>query len=451
MGANRHNDGSHGASGRALDEDASLAPDEPSAPPARPTARPHYPLPEAQPSTGPPLAPVVRGPFRPPVPPADRPAPADHRPQAQPTDEDLFDISERLLGQLDLPPGSGPIKVLTIERLAGGNTAAFVGKLGAGIDYVLKVDDRPELRTEAQLLRQIKQNLELPELLRDAFPELVAIGADEGFIGYLMEDLSDCAAIASTLDDEALSADLLTQVVRDLFLPAYESTLTRRTRPNTRVDYVERVRDRLMAAEAAGLAPPGDLPMVVNDQLLPGWSTVLDDVERRLEGLGPTFTTWLHGDPIAENILWRPSENAGRIFRIIDPKPWTTGGDWVFDLAKMCQYIRVVAPAQQMRRSPEVTVTDSDVRIAYHDDSVSLRPGTPEQTLLNEAQAFADSHNDSFWRERLELGVGTMLLAIVGPRGTHACRDNSQSQLDVAMLALATGTQILHRQLERST
>lgn len=352
-----------------------------------------------------------------------------------------------------LAGGSGThAKSWTVEPLAGGNTALGVSRVTVTSSMILKEHVDPALVDEARLLQRIKTDPALPDVTRDAFPEVYEIDDVGPVYAYLMEDLSDCTALRDTLSSESpvVVAELIRALWVGLLEPTYRATRMTRLLPNPDEDYVLRARDRLVQAAGAGLVPSPDRAITLRydgqELRLGGWEAGLGRAARLLPLVRPNYSTFVHGDPNPENLLWRHAGPAGLQFRMIDPKAWFHG-DYVFDLAKLCHYLRVTHPVEHHGLRADVHHGEAETVIEY---SRALLPDPPaaERLLLEEVTAFATDPripDATGWELRFELAVAANLLGIVGPRLARAAAQGDRRHADLAWIALAEGLRLLYR------
>jgi hypothetical protein len=171
---------------------------------------------------------------------------------------------------------------------------------------------------------------------------------------------------------------------------------------------------------------------------------VIDRAARRLDDVRPRFSTFVHGDPNPENVMWRSDPSGNFTFRLIDPKDWWTG-DYLFDVAKLIHYIRVTSPVQHLRLATE-HVVDGTVSF-YRYDAGPLDPHHDAVTqLVDLVGTFAgdNAHPDvSGWRVRLDLAIAANLLGIAGPRLMAAAQASNDADRHLGIIALGEGLSML--------
>lgn len=333
--------------------------------------------------------------------------------------------------------------IVDLKSFSSGNTAMLVAHLETSLSFVVKVDRSPALVAEANLLRRAATDPGLPAAMRDAFPRVFAVDDSPPVYGYLMENLSDHRTLRSTLDDpdEDRCTALIAGLWDALLEPTYRATRSTRVVPNVREDYFERARARLEVAVNAGLLPAPDVPLVVDDGLRTvefgdGWGAPVARAATRLGQVEPPFSTFVHGDPNPENVLWRADGDVIR-FRLIDPKDWWTG-DYLFDVAKLVHYLLVTAPVERQGLSVDVAGNERN-EISY-DASRLEGHGSAQSALVERVTGFAEEMGDCpGWRTRLDLATAANLLGIAGPR----LASGREQDRHLALIALGEGLKLL--------
>ena len=265
------------------------------------------------------------------------------------------------------------------EPLDGGNTAGLVAIATLHAPFVLKVDETSKkLADEGLLMREIAANKTLPTDFRESFPRIYAVRTSPPY-AYLMEffPVSDgYRSLEDRLypkapspppgDTEALR--LVEAAVHHLFL-GYDNAVNHRLQPNLRVDYLDRIRDRL---EAASRRDPryGSRPVDVNGLLVPPWAETLERLAAqaaKIQTLAPPFITHVHGDPNPGNLILREKEGSVEV-KQIDPKAWGVG-DYIFDVTKLTHFLESTGPVEKdTYGKPPVPVVKEDgntLKIAY--------------------------------------------------------------------------------------
>lgn len=343
----------------------------------------------------------------------------------------------------------GVVTVSDLRSFAGGNTAMLVARVDTTLSFVVKVDRSPSLVAEAHHLRHASTDPRLPEATRRAFPQIYAVDGIGPIYGYLMENLEDYATFASLLvdDDHNMRSRVLELAWSEVLAPAYLATRQKRVIPNVVEDYFVRAEDRLGRAVELGLLPARDVPISIRADDLAldigtGWGPLLDSARERLQSVAPPFSTFVHGDPNPENILWGRSEDGAVRVRLIDPKDWGRG-DYLFDAAKIGHYLRVTSPVEAA--SPSVEVSRSASAVDYERAGLGVHEEL-ESKLLALVATTAQDHDlpdNERWRERYELAIAANLLGIVGPRLAQATEDERGTDFALGWIAFAEGLRML--------
>lgn len=345
----------------------------------------------------------------------------------------------------------GDARIMEMSGFSSGNTAMLVARVQSTLSFVVKVDRSSAIVAEAQLLRRIATDPTLPAAIRKAFPAVYAIDDEPPVYGYLMENLEGYAALRTGLierDERSVSA-LLTGLWSALLEPAYTATVSTRMLPNVSEDYFERAEQRLMTAASKGLLPKPNSPLRIDAgdttvDIKGGWGHALRQAGKYLQTVAPAFSTFVHGDPNPENILWREDIDGAVSFRLIDPKHWRTG-DYLWDIAKIGHYLRVTAPVEHQGSAVRVRSAGNAHELIY--DAANLGwHRSAEADLLGGVRQFAEraAVNDSTgWQERYELAVAANLLGIVGPRLAKASSAGDSRNQELATVAFGEGLRIL--------
>lgn len=346
----------------------------------------------------------------------------------------------------------GAVTVSDLHSFSGGNTAMLVARVNTTLTFVVKVDRSPALVAEAHHLRHASTDPRLPEATRQAFPQIFAVDDVGPIYGYLMENLEDYSTFASLLvgDDLAMRERVLELAWRDVLAPAYLATRQRRVIPNIVEDYFVRADDRLGRAVELGLLPARNVALSIRTdegtlQIADGWGPLLDRARDRLDDVAPPFSTFVHGDPNPENILWGPTKDGDPRVRLIDPKDWGKG-DYLFDAAKIGHYLRVTSPVEDRHPAVEVSLAAAPV-IEYDRAMLTANEGLESKLLELVAVTAQDAAlpDNERWRERYDLAIAANLLGIVGPRLERAAEDGDGTDFTLAWIAFAEGLRGLAR------
>lgn len=312
------------------------------------------------------------------------------------------------------------VHVAELDKFSAGHTAMLVARVRTSLSFVVKVDRSADLVAEAHLLRRLGSDPVLPVVTRHAFPRIYGIDHEGPIYGYLMEDLAAFTPLSTCLSEDRPGAlRRVVEVWREVLEPAYRATRSTRLSPNVREDYFHRARSRLDQAVGRGLLPSPTVPFNLawrsnQLELADGWGNVMDRASDLLGKVVPPFSTFVHGDPNPENILWRDDAQGGCEFRLIDPKLWLSG-DYLFDVAKIAHYVMVTAPLAQNGGAAQLSFDGPVSSLTYSRDTIEY----DDRWLLAEVEPFA---NDSIapdcpdWQIRYQLAVAANLLGIAAPR-----------------------------------
>jgi thiamine kinase-like enzyme len=359
-------------------------------------------------------------------------------------------VTKRLVGQALAARAFGASTVGSPTPFSAGHTAEVVGSVRVSLDYVVKVDGNPKVVREARLLQRISTDVELPELLRHAFPAIYAVADSPPLYGYLMEHLDGYEPLHETLQTNPTAAGrVLNSLWDNLLLPAYERTVTAR-RPDVIGDYIGRVQERF--AHSADIPEP-HRPLRIEAapnsaiDISTGWGQLLERAAARVAELAPPFGTFVHGDPNPENILWRETDPLE--IRLIDPKDWWIG-DPLFDIAKIGHYLRVTAPVEQYHHPAEHHDSGAATIVCYDTAPLDVHQSLEKTLLAAYEQSATDpvgNLSDPSWEERYDFAVASNLLGIVAPRAEKGRTENDQVQRNLAWIAFGEGMRRLVKRL----
>lgn len=340
----------------------------------------------------------------------------------------------------------GAVTVSDLHSFAGGNTAMLVARVDTTLTFVVKVDRSPSLVAEAHHLRHASTDPRLPESTREAFPRIYAVDDIGPIYGYLMENLEDYATFASLLaaDDSAMRERVLEVAWNDVLAPAYLATRQKRVIPNVVEDYFVRAESRLRRAVERCLLPAPDVPIVIRCdgaavEIPTGWGPQIEAARDRLEHVAPPFSTFVHGDPNPENILWGLTDDGDPRVRLIDPKDWGHG-DYLFDAAKIGHYLCVTSPVEH--HDPPVEVSLAATTSIGYDRAVLATHEVLEAGFRGLVATTAEDHalpDHERWQDRYELAMAANLLGIVGPRLERAANGGPATDFTLGWIAFAEG------------
>ena len=299
---------------------------------------------------------------------------------------------------------------------------------------VFKMDTAPKLVEEANALRYVAERVELSDEFRSCFPQIYASHDYPPPYAYLMEQLEGFVGTEELLferpaDTDGDTARRLVDKLLDLLLSAYNDSLRPRFRPNIWVDYVERIKDRLVvAANRDSRFASHTVTVVPHGHEYRPWQNYLEALRRdraKIDSLAPPFTTFVHGDPNPENVL-AAIDPKGVMLRFIDVKEWRDG-DYLFDIAKFVHYLVVTGPVERMK------LADGTVKAEKRGDTVEIdytlsNPDWIEKLsaqITHRVKEFANDHGDSECEQRLALGMASNLLGLPANRLTSGREDSA--------------------------
>ena len=332
------------------------------------------------------------------------------------------------------------------QKLAGGNTADMVALIHAYVPFVVKIDRNQKLAKEGLAIQHIKNNLSLPKVFRDAWPEVFAVRNEPPY-AYMMEyfsredgwrSLEDILYPPETPAVTVSEALRLGHRVLDLLFGGYNGGLNERHRPSITADYWGRIRERLEAAAQLD-AQFISRPLTINGLRYEGWRDYLAEINRqsiKLEAIAPPFVTVVHGDPNPGNLMLRGDTRWVEI-KILDPKEWETG-DYLFDIAKLTHFLSVTGPVEKPANGkPVKALLNADGVFGYEYSPPAWTEYLIE-AALERTQQFAEQHEDRHWRTRYELAMAANLLGL--PAGRL-----SKGKVDAALILYAEGLKWLHQ------
>lgn len=324
-----------------------------------------------------------------------------------------------------------PLQQRTIDSspIGGGNTADMVRHIVLHAPFVFKMDRQPKLAKEAAVMRDIRANSALPARFREAWPVIYAI-RDAAPYAYLMEyfpkedgwrsfeDRLFPGEGTPTAPGEALR---LMHAVLDILFEGYAASIDERMLPSIGKDYVERIRERLEAAEK--LDPVfRSRTLHRGDAELAPWKQSLERIagaKARLDAIAAPFSTVVHGDPNPGNIMLRTSMSSVEV-KLIDPKDWGRG-DYLFDIAKITHFLEATGPIEKPGGGAALSLN----RRAIDGGVLDYAFTTPEvsrelvQACLERVGQFAEAHGDVCWRDRYELAMAANILGLPAARFAH--------------------------------
>ncbi len=260
-----------------------------------------------------------------------------------------------------------PVEQRSIDSspLGGGNTAEMVRHIVLHAPFVFKMDRHEKLAREGAVMRDIRANPALPPRFREAWPIVYAI-RDKAPYAYLMEyfpgtdgwtSLEDRLFPTSGEQAGPAEAVRLMHAVLDILFEGYGASIDRRMLPSIGKDNVERIRERLAAAEKVD-------PVFRSRKLYRGdleltpWKQSLERIigaKARLDAISAPFSTVVHGDPNPGNLMLRTSHSAVEV-KLIDPKDWGRG-DYLFDIAKITHFLEATGPIEKPATGAALTLS----------------------------------------------------------------------------------------------
>lgn len=369
------------------------------------------------------------------------------------------EIVAALLQQARGPCQSPAQTEVDVEPLSGGNTAEVVGLATVTQRWVVKAANDPKVVQEARVLQSFVADERLPAELRRAMVRVVAIQDDPP--SYLMELLPAGDGWRS-LQDRSFPADRQApdtptdlhrgvDRILDVLYGGYKAAADRRLMPSLFEDGVERIAERMSAAgKADGRFDPGK-PLTVQGKPLMPLAAMLESMQVRRATLGTwlaPFVTRVHGDSNAGNLILK-LDSTGVELKLIDVKAWESGGDWVFDMAKLVHHLIVTLPIEQPRPgtpAPWIVCTEREGTVVI-DHGFHVPPDIEALAthVIDRSAAFAQAMGDAHWRQRFELYMASCLLGLPFGRLSSSRRPNANA----ALMLYAEGMRWLQRVVDR--
>lgn len=328
------------------------------------------------------------------------------------------------------------------RSLTDGNTADLVSEVRLDPRFVVKLDASPKVAAEGRKIRDMQSDTRLSAKHRQAWGKVWAI-RDEAPYGYLMENFRAedgwrsmearlFPAPGASPVTVAQANRLMLQLL-DCMFDSYQTTIDRRALPNLEVDLVGRLRDRLPAAAAQDERFRSQA-LRINGVEHRGWQKSLDLIDRHrdvLARIAPPFSTLVHGDVHAGNVLLRVGLSEVEV-RLIDPKEWRSA-DYLYDIGKMLHWIQATGPIEKPSATGErIAVTWDDggghPRLDYRVPTPDW-VGALSAAALERVEEFARAHGDVEWLARFELTMAAALLGLPAGRLQQSRRPNPDAAL----------------------
>ena len=324
-----------------------------------------------------------------------------------------------------------PIERRTIDSslLGGGNTADIVRHIVLHAPFVFKMDRNEKLAKEGAIMRDIRANAAMPARFREAWPVVYAIRETAPY-AYLMEYFPEAEGWIS-LEDRLFpkggaqtgpaEAVRLMHAVLDILFEGYDASIDHRMLPSIGKDYVERIRERLEAAEKVD-AVFRSRKLYRGDAELTPWKQSLERIagaKAQLDAIAAPFSTIVHGDPNPGNLMLRTSHSSVEV-KLIDPKDWGRG-DYLFDIAKITHFLDATGPIEKPAAGATLTLSRKAVDGGVLDYAFET-PAVTSQLVaacLERVGQFAETHGDLHWRERYELAMAANILGLPATRFAH--------------------------------
>lgn len=342
---------------------------------------------------------------------------------------------------------------ITEKKLKGGNTAEFVGEITVKAPFVFKLDsESKKLAVEALAIQQIKNNQQLSQRYRDAWPTIYAVRSITPF-AYLMEYFTKEDGWESLEDRlyggkasvSKASAGRFINAVLDIMFEGFGDSLNKRQLPNITEDYFMRIKERLEETEKKDQRF-ASRPININGKTLKPWREYLQVIEKKIDYLDiitPSFTTVVHGDPNPGNLMMKVSPSNISL-KMIDPKEWITG-DYLFDICKITHFIEGTGPVEKPEGGHDAQVkfetNESGTTLSY-----TIKQPEWTDTVVgacrDRVNDFAQRHGDVNWEERYELGMASNLLGL--PIGRL-----KKGRSDAALMLYGEGLKWLDKFCER--
>ena len=242
---------------------------------------------------------------------------------------------------------------------SSGSTAKLVRAYAATVPFYIKMDTDPVLKHEAEHLIEIQSRPDLPLDAKALFPKVYAHRIDEPY-AYIMEAVPG-TKLETSIFEYGLTfevKDVVEELWRTMF-DIYKVTATSKLTPSVTEIYFSRIENT--ARSVKSLAGQGNANAKVlcslfgrsftseteNYHALSWYQDCLSDISTNLS---PAFSSFVHGDLHPENILTTIKKDV----RLIDPKPWRSGGDYMFDVGRFVSYLLVSGPHSKKELTHEI-------------------------------------------------------------------------------------------------
>lgn len=350
-----------------------------------------------------------------------------------------------------------PLTCTSVDKVAlkGGNTAEIVAQLTLHAPFAFKLDrEKVKLAKEGKAMRSIKNNMDLPQHFRDAWPVIYAVRDIEPY-AYLMEFFPEDEGWVSLEDrlypinqDHAVTSDQAIRhmhTVLDILFEGFTGSVNKRNNPSLMEDYYSRIKERLEETSKKD-DRFASAPLIVNGEHLKPWAQYLQVIERSEAYralIACKFSTVVHGDPNPGNLMLR-TNSTGEELKLIDPKEWEAG-DYLFDICKITHFLECTGPVEKPISGEalraEFSRNNGAATLSYDicapDWTTALVAACRERV-----KEFAESNGDRYWLERYELGMAANLLGLPLARLSNG-REHS------ALILYGEGLKWLHRFCER--
>lgn len=330
------------------------------------------------------------------------------------------------------------------KKASGGVATELVTLNSANIRFAIKIDSNEKLIREAMILEYMSYRPELPKGFSNHFPKIYALKKDKPPYAYIMQAFDGTSFSEHIFKGNKSFDDLKKTMseVLNILIPAYRSSKNDNLCPNIEKLYIDRIFERLKAA--CNVNKDFDdftkKSITINSEKYDTPESYLTIIQNNIDKFSAKFSTFVHGDCHLGNIIvnYLPINNKKRIeVKFIDTRDWYES-DYIFDIAKIVQYLKIAGPAEATLQPVKVNIDVSNGTIDYSlntDDKVKGLIKVVRQRIIK----FAKETGDANWFLRYKLAVASVLL------GLHINRIKSadKKKTDVAFIMYSEGLKYL--------
>jgi hypothetical protein len=334
---------------------------------------------------------------------------------------------------------------VTSRKASGGVATELVTLNNAHIRFAIKIDKSEKLVREAMILEYMGYRPELPKGFANHFPKVYAVKKDKPPYAYIMqafEGTSFAEHIFKKKHDVKLLKKTMFAILK-ILIPAYKSSRNDTLLPNIRKLYVERIGERLAAARAANkeFADFSTKPVTINGDKFETPEHYLDIIEKNIDRFSASFSTFVHGDCHLGNIIVNYIKENNKVkteVKFIDTRDWYES-DYIFDIAKIAQYLKVAGPAEATNKLVKVTRDAAKGTISYALNGYTQDVYGLLQIVRRKVLEFAVEAKDTNWYLRYQLAVASVLLGL----HINRVKTTDKNKLDVSFIMYCEGLRYL--------